>query len=159
MKKDLLYAISCLAFIIVIGGAVYEHINMVPTWSAAPPVSLSMFQGEYGLKGELFWMIIHPVNLLLFISCLIFHWRSERRKNLLIVIGTYVLILVITSFYFVPELMSILKTPFATSNDADLTRRASLWESLSLVRLGVLVVLSMILLMGLTKSKVRAVAV
>ena len=155
MRKDLLYAISCFAFIIIGGGAVYEHINMVPTWSAAPPISLSMFQGEYGLKGELFWMMIHPVNLVLLILCLIFHWRSERRKSLLIVIGNYVLILVITTVYFVPELMSILNTPFATSTDADLTRRASLWETLSLVRLGILVVLSMILLMGLTKNRSR----
>jgi len=155
MKKDLLYAICCFAFIIVAGGAVYEHVNMVPTWSAAPPVSLSMFQGEYGLKGFLFWMIIHPVNLVLFTICLIFHWKSERRKSLLIVIGSYVLILVITAVYFVPELMSILKTPFAATTDADLTRRASLWETLSIARLGVLVVLSMILLMGLTKSPSR----
>jgi hypothetical protein len=41
MKKDLLYALTCLAFAIIIGGAVYEHLNVVPQWAAAPPVSLS----------------------------------------------------------------------------------------------------------------------
>src|SRR5688572_253520 len=106
MKKDLLYSITCLTFLIMIGGAVYEHLNVVPTWSAAPPASLSMFQGQYGLNPELFWKIIHPVNLVLFIICLIVHWRSERRKNLLIVFISYVLILVITFVHFVPELIS-----------------------------------------------------
>lgn len=155
MKKDLLYSISCLMFIIVIGGAVYEHLNIVPTWSEAPPLSLSMFQGQYGLNPELFWMLIHPVNLVLFALNLIIHWKTDRRKNILIVFTSYLLILGITAIYFVPELISITTTPFATTIDADLTRRASLWETLSLVRLAVLVVLSVILLLGLTKNRTR----
>lgn len=153
MKKDLLYTISCITFIIVIGGAVYEHLNIVPVWSAAPPVSLSMFRGEYGLNPELFWMIIHPINLILFTICLIIHWRTERRKNLLIVFSSYFLILVITSVYFVPELVSIINTPVATVADTDLTHRAALWETLSLVRLAALMVLAVCLLLGLTRSR------
>lgn len=156
MQKDLFYSISCLAFAIVIGGAVYEHLNVVPTWAAAPPTSLSMFQGEYGLKPELFWMIIHPVNLLLFIVTLVMHWRSTRRKNLLIVLSAYVAILIITSIYFVPELISIITTAYSPTPDAELTRRAKLWEILSIIRLVVLVVLSIILFLGLTKSTVAA---
>lgn len=154
MKKDLLYAISCLAFTIIIGGAVYEHLNVVPTWSAAPPVSLSMFQGEYGLKPELFWMIIHPVNLFLFIVSLLLHWRTERRKNIAIVFCAYAAILIITSIYFVPELISITSTPLASTADASLTSRAETWEMLSIVRLAILIVLSLYLFTGLTKSSV-----
>lgn len=156
MKKDIFYSLSCITFIIVIGGGVYEHLNMVPTWSAAPPVSLSMFQGQYGLNPELFWMLIHPVNLVLFTISLIMHWKTDRRKNVLIVFGGYVLILAITAIYFVPELLSITTTDFATTPDADLTRRASLWETLSLVRLTALVSMAIVLLMGLTKSRVRS---
>lgn len=152
MGKNLLYSITCLAFIIVIGGAVYEHLNVVPTWAAAPPASLSMFQGEYGLNPELFWMLIHPVNLVLFILTIGFHWRSERRKNLLIVFISYVVILIITFIHFVPELISITETAYSTRVDSNLTARASMWEILSIVRLGVLVVLSIILLLGLTKD-------
>ncbi len=151
MKKDLLYAVTCLAFSIIIGGAVYEHINMVPTWSAAPPLSLSMFQGQYGLHPESFWMFIHPVNLLLFTLTLILHWKSKRRSNIGIVMTGYLLILVITSVYFVPELINITTAEFTQTINADLTRRASLWEFLSLVRLGILIILSMVLFTGLTK--------
>jgi hypothetical protein len=152
MKKDLLYSICCLTFSIMIGGAVYEHINVVPKWAAAPPVSLSMFQGEYGLKPGLFWMIIHPVNLLLFILTLILHWRSARRKNILIVLSAYVVILIVTSLFFVPELISITTTAWSTQVDSELTSRAKLWEILSLVRLGILLVLVLILSTGLTKA-------
>jgi hypothetical protein len=152
MKKDILYAVSCLAFAIIIGGAVYEHLNVVPKWAAGPPATLSMFQGEHGLKPELFWMTIHPVNLLLFILTLTLHWKSDRRKNLLIVLASYIAILVITSIYFVPELISITTTAMSSNPDAGLTERAKLWELLSLVRLGVLVVLSIVLFTGLAKS-------
>lgn len=155
MKKDILYSISCLAFIIVIGGAVYEHLNMVPAWSAAPPASLSMFQGKYGLNPELFWKLIHPVNLVLFIVTLIVHWKSPRKKHILTVFVTYAVILAITFVYFVPELLSITQTAFSDTVDVDLARRASLWETLSIVRLIVLLGLSIVLLLGLTKTVSR----
>ena len=152
MKKDIIYSISCLAFAIMIGGAVYEHVNVVPQWSAVPPVSLSMFQGEYGLNPELFWMSIHPVNIILFAVTLIIHWKTKRRKNVLITLIAYFIILIITSIYFVPELISITSTTYASSSDSSLTQRAKLWEILSLARLGVLMVLSIILFTGLTKQ-------
>ena len=150
--RNFIYSITCLAFAVIIGGAVYEHLNIVPKWAAAPPASLSMFQGEYGLKAEIFWKIIHPVTLLLFISSLIMHWRTARRRNISIVLVSYIAILVITSIYFVPELISIISTPYSSLPDADLIKRAKLWEALSLVRLGVLMILSVYLLNGLTKT-------
>ena len=152
MKKDIIYSISCLGFAIMIGGAVYEHLNVVPQWTAAPPVSLSMFQGEYGLNPELFWMIIHPVNIILFVTTLIIHWKTKRIKNVAITLVAYCMILAITAVYFVPELLSITSTAFSSATDDDLTSRAALWEVLSLARLGVLMVLSIILFTGLSKQ-------
>ena len=155
MKKDLIYALTCLCFTIMIGGAVYEHLNVVPQWSAAPPLSLSMFQGEYGLKPGTFWMVIHPVNFVLFILTLILHWKTARRATVAGVLLLYTAIIVITAIYFVPELMSIINTPFSPTADAGLTQRASMWETLSLVRLGVLLVMAVVLFLGLTKGAHR----
>lgn len=152
MNKNILYSITCLAFTIIIGGAVYEHLNVVPTWAAAPPVSLSMFKGEYGLNPALFWQIIHPVNLLLFALTLIFHWNTQRRKSIVFVFSSYFIILVITAIYFVPELISITNTASDGKPDPALMKRASLWEMLSLLRLAVLVFLALKLYLGLTKN-------
>lgn len=152
MKKDILYSVSCLVFAIIIGGAAYEHLNVVPRWVAAPPLSLSMFQGEYGLNQGLFWMVVHPINLLLFALTLGFHWRSDRRKHLLTVIAGYLLILAVTAVYFVPELLAITSTVYAPTPDPALTARAKLWEQLSLVRLFVLIILAIVLFIGLTKA-------
>jgi hypothetical protein len=111
-----------------------------------------MFQGEYGYKAETFWMLIHPVSILLLVTALIVNWKTARRKYIAIALVGYVLILVITAIYFVPELLSILQTPYQPVVDQSLVDRATLWETLSLVRLGFLVVLFGTLLFGLTQA-------
>ena len=122
--KNLIYCLACLSFAIVIGGAVYEHIAIVPQWSAAPPASLAMFQGDYGVIADRFWMSIHPITLVLFIASLIFSWNTARKINILSVLVAYVIILIITATYFVPELLSILGSPFSNSVENDLVSRA-----------------------------------
>ncbi len=149
--KELLYAITCLSFATVIGAAVYEHVGVVPRWSAAPPVSLTMFQGKYGLNATPFWMFIHPITLLLFIATLVVFWKTGRRIHILVPLSVYVAILAATATYFVPQLLSIVQTPISDTADATLTSRAQTWETLSLVRLGVLVVIALQLFLGLGK--------
>ncbi|MDQ3290063.1 MAG: hypothetical protein M3Q05_02115, partial [Bacteroidota bacterium] len=90
-------------------------------------------------------------TLLLFTATLLLFWKTERRKNILVSLTGYVIILIITATYFVPELMAITGTPFSEIIDPSLTKRAQLWELLSQIRLAILVVLSIILFLGLTK--------
>ncbi len=68
---NLLLSLAILSYIIVIGGATYEHLAVVPQWTAAPPASLAMFQGTYGLQAQNFWIPIHPVTLILMGAALI----------------------------------------------------------------------------------------
>jgi len=151
--KNFIYSICCLSFAIVIGAAVYEHLAVVPQWTAAPPRSLAMFQGTYGLNAQAFWKPIHPVTLLLFIATLASCWKSARKINVLAAFVGYFLVLVITAIYFVPELIAITTSVYSDQIDLGLAERASRWENLSLIRLSFLVILSMILFFGLTKSK------
>lgn len=153
--KNIIYSLACLSFSIVIGAAVYEHLAVVPQWAAGPPSSLAMFQGEYGLKAQNFWIPVHPVTLGLMLIALILSWKSPRRSNLLWVMLGYIAILAITAVYFVPELLAITGTTYSANVDTALTERAKQWEMLSLVRLAFLVILSMALFTGLTKGNDR----
>lgn len=155
--KNIIYAFTCLSFAVVIGAAVYEHVAVVPRWSAAPPASLSMFQGKYGLNPTPFWKCIHPVTLLLLAVAIILFWKTGRRQYLLITSIGYVTVLIITFTYFVPELIAITGGAYSDKTDISLTARARLWETLSLVRLSVLIVLSIISLLGLTRPVVQQV--
>ena len=80
-------------------------------------------------------------------------WRTGSRNHVLIPLSVYVLILIVTSIYFVPQLMDITGTAFSEAMDATLTSRAKTWETLSLVRLGVLVVIAVYLFLGMNKAR------
>ena len=152
MIRTLLLILGSISFIIVIGAATYEHAAVVPAWTKAVPASLSMFQGEYGLVPWKFWIPIHPISIVLLTLALIANWRSERRKYILTTLIGYVVILAITFTYFVPELVAlVVQTPYSNTIDVELTRRANLWETLSLVRLVGLLALAVVLLLGLSK--------
>lgn len=153
--KNLIYSLTCLSFSVIIGSAIYEHLCVVPQWTAGPPASLSMFQGDYGLYPQAFWIPIHPVTVVLMLITLLLSWKSPRRINVLIPFIGYAGVLAITFVYFVPELIAITTTAYADTVDAGLTERAKQWEMLSLVRLGFLVLLSLILFSGLTKNNNR----
>ena len=151
MIRTLLLILGCITYIIVIGGATYEHAAVVPVWTSAVPASLTMFQGEYGLAAANFWIPVHPVTIVLLVTALIANWRTPRRPYILATLVGYVAILAVTFVYFVPELMAITQSPYGAFIDPDLTRRAKRWELLSLIRLGCLIVLALILLLGLSK--------
>lgn len=150
--KNFLLILASMSFIIIIGAAVYEHLAVVPSWSAAPPSSLAIFPLEHPLTAQYFWMGIHPVTILLLIGALIANWHTLRRKNILITLISYAVILAITSVYFVPQLMDFMETPASDSVDPSMVSRASMWEILSLVRLVFLIIIGYLLLSTLTKS-------
>lgn len=143
--------LASISFIVVIGGAVYEHAAVVPVWSAAVPASLSMFQPPYGLAAANFWIPIHPITVVLLVAAMIVNWRTPRRTFILAALAGYIAVLAVTFLFFVPELMTLTQTPFSQSVDAVLTQRAQFWETLSLARLAFLIILAFILLWGLSR--------
>jgi len=147
--------LGAISHITVIGGAAYEHLAVVPVWASAVPASLTMFQGEYALAAQRFWIPIHPVTLILLLSALIFNWRTERRNFIAITLGGYIVVLVVTFLFFVPELIAIMQSSYSTTVDADLTRRAKTWETYSLVRLAGLILMAIVLLFGLSKPAAK----
>src|SRR5687768_7076840 len=103
--RNLLYALTCLSFSVIIGAAIYEHTALWPSAFAELPKSLTVFQGAYHIDAAPFWKSVHPVTLLLFVITLVVSWKTNRRKHVLVAVGGYVVILLTTFVYFVPELM------------------------------------------------------
>src|SRR5687768_7879124 len=94
--KDFLLIATCMLFCIILGGAVYEHLAVIPKWSMAIPSSMAMFQGPYGIQPQYFWIPIHPFTIIFMVATLITNWHTTRRKNILTVMIGYVFILVVT---------------------------------------------------------------
>src|SRR5688572_23232680 len=151
VKTGLVVAV-CISFTMILGAGIYEHLAVVPKCKLAPPASLTMFQGKYGLDPADFWMIIHPVTLLFFLLALVANWKNDRRKHIAISFGVYVVVLAVTAIYYVPELSSIINTPYKDEQDVPLIRRAGLWEKLSLLRAVILIPTAGSLFLSLTKD-------
>lgn len=150
--KNFLYGLSCFLFTLIIGAAVYEHIAVWPHAFAAIPASLGMFQGEYGLESAPFWMSIHPLLLIVFLLTLLTSWKTARKKHVLLAVAGYVVVLIATFTYFVPELIELVETPFSPEVNQQLTDRGTRWENLSLIRLGLLLAIAAYLYAGAFKS-------
>lgn len=139
-SKNIFYILACISYCLIIGAAVYEHIAVWPVAFSEPPRSLTMFQGNYAIEPALFWKFIHPVTLTLFIITLGLNWKTERKKFILIPLITYIILLIVTFIYFVPELMSLIKTPYSEAVDEVVRKRGSLWITLSSIRLSLIVI-------------------
>lgn len=151
--KNLIYALTCLCFSIILGAAIYEHIAVWPAAFAEPPKSLTMFQSAYKLNAAPFWMFIHPITLLLFIVTLILSWKSKRRKYVFIPMIIYIIILIATFSFFVPQLTSIVNTAYSETVDKNLQNQGNMWIILSIIRALILFALAITLFFGLTKHE------
>jgi hypothetical protein len=73
LKRALFWLVTTTAVYLLMNGAqIFETVLIVPAWTAAPPASLGMFQGEYGLDFKTFWIVFHSLHEITFIlrSCL-----------------------------------------------------------------------------------------
>jgi len=143
--------ISIVLMGILLGGIVYAHLVFFPPYLSALPNSAVLVNGPYGLHDEYFWMMIHPFAVLSLMVALILNWKiPARRKLIAIPLIVYVLALVVTSLYFVPELRNFKASPNIAVSPAEWYARGQRWQHLSWIR-GTMMGLSYIaLLLALT---------
>lgn len=153
--NNLVYVITCISFTVIIGAGIYEHVAIWPHAFSEPPKSLTIFQGAYALNSAPFWKYIHPITLALFIITLILNWHSARRFHVLIPMAVYVIVIIVTFTFFVPELISMITTKYSDTIDESLQQRGNMWINLSLIRLLILLVMAIVLLMGLIKPGIK----
>jgi hypothetical protein len=139
--------ISVLLMGILLGGIVYAHIVFFPRYLSSLPASAVLVNGPYALHDEYFWMLIHPLAILSLIVALVLNWKiAARRKLIAIPLIVYLLAIVATSLYFVPELRAFRASPNSELSAAEWYARGQRWQHLSWLR-GTLITLSYIALL------------
>lgn len=138
---------------VLLGGIVYSHIVYFPVYLSDLPASASVVTGKYGMDEAIFWMLIHPILVLMLIVNLIINWKfPPRRKLILTSLGIYIIVLTVTSLYFIPELMAFKASAQSTVSPAEWLTRANRWQNLSYIR-GIFMFIGFIpLLIALTKT-------
>jgi len=142
-------ATACL--LLVCGAGAYEHTVLVPVWTAEPPGSLAVLHGTHALQPGRWWMVVHWPTLLFGIVALVRSRGHARWRWVGLAVGGYVLVLVVTMAWFVPEVLELISDPTAPIPPAEWKARADRWEVLSLVRLAVLFVLGGMLLRAMAE--------
>lgn len=150
--RQLSLILSICFWAILIGGIAYSNLVYMPPYLGHLPESNSLIRGAFGLHDEDFWMRIHPVVILLLILTLALNWKLKSRRVLIGAgFGIYVLALVVTALYFVPELKAFAAQDPAVSSD-EWKERGAQWLNLSLVRGCFLFAAFVLLLVALTKN-------
>ena len=150
--RDIALMLSILVMGILLGGIVYSHIVYFPPYLSELPASSVLVNGPYALHEEYFWLAIHPLAILSLIASLVANWKDRlRRKMIAIPLTVYVLAIVATSLYFVPELQNFHNSPSMNVSTAEWYARGQRWQHLSWIR-GTLLLLSYIPLLVALRS-------
>lgn len=127
--------VSIIFYGILIGGIVYAHVVFFPSYLAALPASAALTNGPYALHDEYFWTLVHPLAILALIVALVLNWKiPARRKLIAIPLGLYVIAIIVTFLYFVPELRAFRSSPNSSVSTAEWYARGQRWQHLSWTR-------------------------
>jgi uncharacterized membrane protein len=119
----------------LLGGIAYSHLVYFPVYLSALPDSAVLVNGPHGLNEGIFWITIHPLLILSLIVTLALNWNQQsRRKLILISFVVYLMVLVVSALYFVPELMAFKESPQSSLSRAEWLARGQRWQLLSWVR-------------------------
>ena len=138
---------------VLLGGIVYSHVVYFPVYLSDLPASAIVVTGKYGMDEAPFWMLIHPVLVLTLVINLAINWKFPPRRTLILTsLGIYIVVLIITSLYFIPELMAFKQSAESNISPAEWHARGSNWQHRSWIR-GVFMFTGFIpLLIALTKT-------
>jgi hypothetical protein len=119
----------------LLGGIAYSHLVLFPVYLSALPDSAAVVNGPYGIHEARFWMTIHPLLVLSLVVSLVLNWGTrERRRLILFSLAVYVLVIVVSALYFIPELVAFERSPQSSIPAAEWLARGRRWQRLSWVR-------------------------
>lgn len=134
-----LATISLVALIVAmataVGGGLYEHVVLMPLWSATPPASFAVIQPGTGVPLQQFWIPVHALITLFLILALVATWRDAKvRKALLVGLASYIVMRAWSGVFFIPEMLAFQKIPLDAPASADLLARVQRWTTWSWFR-------------------------
>jgi hypothetical protein len=148
VRRALLWLVVTTGVYFLLNGAqIFETLAIVPSWAAAPPASLALFHGPYGLDFKAFWIIFHSVHELTFLIAVACAWKLPAvRRWLLVLLAAQIALRVWTVAYFAPTLIAFQDLPAAAVMDEALRDQAALWADLNYLRVAAFLAVSFALL-------------
>jgi hypothetical protein len=144
-RRALLWlTITTTVYLLLNGAQIFETAVIVPNWTAAPPESLYLLQGKYGLDFKNFWIIFHSLHELTFITALILCWKIKTvRRWLILLLVLHIGVRIWTLTYFAPNIIAFQEMPASPTVNQSLLDRANEWALLNYIRVGVYLAISL----------------
>jgi hypothetical protein len=136
LKRALFWLVTTTALYLVMNGAqIFETVLIVPKWTAAPPASLAMFQGEVGLDFKAFWIVFHSLHELTFILALVYSWKLRVVRPWIVgLLIIHMAVRVWTVAYFAPTIIAFQRMPYSATIDPGLVEKAAQWRARNIIR-------------------------
>lgn len=132
------------------GAGIFGHIFTIPKMLASPAAMIAESVNDAG-QAQYFWIPLHILVFVTLILSTIFNWSNPKRKKLvLIVLGIYLYISVV-SIWFAYKLTLFPAMP----DDAEFHRQTKQWLILSWHRVVLQIIGIVLLLIALSKPKLN----
>jgi hypothetical protein len=154
LKRALFWLVATTALYFLMNGAqIFETALIVPAWTAAPPASLAMFQGEIGLDFKIFWIVFHSLHELTFILALVYTWKLRVvRPWILTLLIIHIAVRVWTIAYFAPTIIAFQSMPYSATVDPALVAKAAQWRTMNIVRVMLFMAVNVALLPAIYRA-------
>jgi hypothetical protein len=127
--------IAVIVWATLLGGTAYSHLVFFPKFLSDLPASAVVVNGPYGLDDRVFWYLFHPLLIVSLIAALILNWKARARRNLILLSSVvYLVVLIVSQIYFVPEIVLFRSSPQSTVPASEWLARGRRWQVLSWVR-------------------------
>lgn len=142
-RAEMWLLITTLVYFTMNGAQLFETAVIVPKWTASPPVSFHLLQGTYGLDLKAFWILIHSIHEITFITAIIVCWELDTVRNWLLgLFAIHFAVRVWTVLYFAPRIIGFQKTDVLNQQNAQLRQQATSWKNLNYLRVALFVAVS-----------------
>ncbi len=118
----------CFSMAAAFGGGLFEHIVVVPIWSASPPSSFAIIQRGTGVPLQRFWIPVHAAITVCMLLTLYLTWHDFTvRYFLLIGLTSYIVMRVWSGLFFIREMLKFQNIPLHSAPSAELSARVARW--------------------------------
>jgi len=137
-QREVVLWLAMLAVAGVCAAGTYEHVVIVPVWTAAPPDSIAMFHGPHPIDPGRWWRVVHAPAFLLSVAAALMLRGHARRRIVGAAVLVYAVVLAVTAAWFLPELLALIGDPAALLAPDEWRARGRRWELASLARLALM---------------------
>ena len=118
----------CFSMAVAFGGGLFEHIVVVPIWSASPPSSFAIIQRGTGVPLQRFWIPVHAAITVFMLLTLYLTWHDFTvRYFLLTGLASYLVMRVWSGLFFIREMLKFQNIPLHSAPSAELSARVVRW--------------------------------